>query len=499
MQAKAKVISMPGQDDQFSSPIPHKPDSEAGALGCILLASEVAPERLPELFQEFQPQLLHDLRHRIIYKVLVGIHTSGGLPNVTTVRERLDEMGQLDAVGGLSYVAGLPSRTPSVLHFETFLGDLREVSKRRALQSIASRVLDMAVDMSGKLDVDGVLVDLQEIVTGLNGRDDLEATLLNRRFNQTVKPQPLRAIYTLANAPVCTPGNLSTITAGVKNGKSAAIGAMIAGAMLPDGWKADTLGFVSRNERGLALVHIDTEQSPDDYWHLLDRARRRAKLEAVPGWLHSYYLTGLPPKECWALTKRIIDHAAQQCGGIHSILIDGVADLVNDVNDPGECNPLVAELHGLAIKYDTPILGVIHFNPGTAKSRGHLGSQLERKAETNLMLEKEGETTVIWSEKQRRAPILKATGPRFRWSDEAGMHVSCESLGEQKVSAKVEQYRLEVEDAFADKPAMRYGELVATVKNGLTVSQRTAERRVADYVTHKLVKKSFANLWEKSF
>jgi hypothetical protein len=34
------------------------------------------------------------------------------------------------------------------------------------------------------------------------------------------------------------------------------------------------------------------------------------------------------------------------------------------------------------------IVGVIHFNPGGEKTRGHLGSQLERKAETNLRLDK---------------------------------------------------------------------------------------------------------------
>ena len=71
---------------------------------------------------------------------------------------------------------------------------------------------------------------------------------------------------------------------------------------------------------------------------------------------------------------------------------------------------------------------MIHFNPGSEKSRGHLGSQLERKAETNLILEKnKDEVTRIYSVKNRRAGIPKSEGPCFRYDEESRLHITCES------------------------------------------------------------------------
>jgi hypothetical protein len=328
---------------------------------------------------------------------------------------------------------------------------------------------------------------------------ELREKLTRCRYDQHTKPVEALPVYTLAGIPILTPANLGAITAGVKNGKSATIGAMLAAPIVPSGWRADTLSFGSRNDRGLALVHFDTEQSPFDHWTQIDRARRRAKVETIPEWVQSFCLTGMPADECWFAIKQALSDAAHKFGGIHSVLIDGVADAVRDVNDAEESGARVAELHALAIQFNAPIVGVIHFNPGSEKVRGHLGSQLERKAETNLVLEKDGDTTVIWSAKQRRAPILKEYGPRFRWSDEAGMHVSCESLAATRDSEKVEQYRRELDDVFSERPSMRYSDLKSTVMSVTGKVERTAERRLSDYVKFNLIKKSAVNLWTKGF
>jgi hypothetical protein len=193
---------------------------------------------------------------------------------------------------------------------------------------------------------------------------------------------------------------------------------------------------------------------------------RRAGVDSPPAWLASYGLAGFSAQELRrALVDRVKD--ASNRGGIFAVIIDGTADLVNDVNDAKECNPFVAELHALAISHDCPIINVVHENPGKdgGKMRGHLGSQLERKAESNLRLKKSDEITVVFSEKMRKAPILEKDGPRFRWSDEAADHVSCETAGKTKDDAKREALREEAESAFveAKKDALSWREMVAIV------------------------------------
>jgi hypothetical protein len=88
-------------------------------------------------------------------------------------------------------------------------------------------------------------------------------------------------------------------------------------------------------------------------------------------------------------------------------------------NDPDEAFAFIEEWQQLADKYQMVIVCVRHENPGseTGKTRGHLGSQLERKAESNLRLLKEDIVTVIYREKSRGAHIPKDKGPRFHWSD----------------------------------------------------------------------------------
>jgi hypothetical protein len=284
----------------------------------------------------------------------------------------------------------------------------------------------------------------------------------------------------------------------VKTGKSAVVGAMVASAMAGED-SGCTLGFTSCNPKKLALLSFDSEQSPDDHWHQNARALRRAGLQEPPPWLYSYCLTGLGSKRAWECVKEAIRIAADQHVGVHSILIDGVADLVADVNDPAESNDFIAELHEVAIERVCSIIGVIHFNPGGEKTRGHLGSQLERKAETNLRLDKSDQVTTIWSDKQRRAPIPKGSGPCFAWDETAGMHVTVESTELSKTRARDEAKReallVLAEDAFEGHPSMRYSDIVSTVKKLLSVAHRTAERKVEEMAKLTVIRKAVAGLY----
>jgi hypothetical protein len=148
-------------------------------------------------------------------------------------------------------------------------------------------------------------------------------------------------------------------------------------------------------------------------------------------------LTGLEPQRVQKALVMVMRDAAKRFGSVHAVLLDGVADLVADVNDAKESNGLVTQLHALAIEFDCSIIGVIHLNPGNSdKTRGHLGSQLERKTEANLKLERKDGKTVVWADRNRRAPIPMESGPCFIWSDEAEMHISTGALGRLKQEVK---------------------------------------------------------------
>ena len=359
---------------------------------------------------------------------------------------------------------------------------------------------------------------MKDLIEDLNGRDVPEAeadaaakteTILQaRRFNPAVKPPTGSVLFTLnvngKTIGVATTGNLVAVLAQVKAGKTAALGAMQACIMLPENSEADCFGFKSSNLKGLAVLSFDTEQSPADHWEQVQSILRRAGLltDAPPPWFYSYSLAGLDLGQRLKCIEKGIELAKKECGGIHSVFIDGGADCVSNVNDPVESNAYIARLHGLAIEHVCVIVCALHFNPGdAAKARGHFGSELERKAETNLRLDKdEREITEIWSNKNRKAGIPKRKGPCFQWSDAAGMHVSVESKGSRVDKEKSETLAMLADDIFRKRPAMSYSDIVAylTAKKGLKLAERTAARRISELSRLGLIEKSAVGLWTPS-
>lgn len=268
---------------------------------------------------------------------------------------------------------------------------------------------------------------------------------------------------------------------------------------------ADCLGFMSENPKGFAVLHLDTEQSPFDHAELVRLTSRRAG-HPLPPWLLSYCLTGFRAADIRRAIPLLMEQAQKQFGGIHSAFVDGVADAADDVNDPKESGALVAEFHALAIRFDCTLVSAIHLNPGSDfKTRGHLGSQLERKAETNLQIEKADEFCTLFASKNRHAPILKSSGPRFAWDNESQMHRSIESQQDAKENLEFDELTAVFKSAFETRPAMSYSDLTDAVistrkttdKKRVSVAPRTAERKIARAVTLGIIKKTFAGLYER--
>lgn len=309
--------------------------------------------------------------------------------------------------------------------------------------------------------------------------EKIRRLLSARAFDMNREPPPLRPVFELGGVVICTPGNLTAITAQAKVGKSALVSALTAASMTdPSNEEADLLTAKGFNAHGKGLLYFDTEQSPDDFWHAVNRAKRRACVDFVPDWLHAYSIADLPAGIGRKAVSVAMEDAAAMHGGVFAVIIDGVADLVLDVNSAEECNGIVAELHMLAIKHDCPILGVIHKNPGSEKVRGHLGSQLERKAETNLTLDKEDGVTVVWSAKQRRAPIDKKTGPRFAWSDQLKMHVTVPAAEFQSAKPRaLADLEVLVAEIFEGGKRFRYSEIVREIERARDRPTSTAKKQ----------------------
>lgn len=320
----------------------------------------------------------------------------------------------------------------------------------------------------------------------------VEAALASRSFDLSNPPAVPVPLLRLGEHVICTPGNISNIQAPAKAGKSAVVGAIMAAVF--DGCRqgSDTLGFLAENPAGKALIHLDTEQSRHDHHALVLRSLSRARLDAPPGWFISISAADMSIPERLAALDVLVEKAGRPHGGVFAVIVDGIADLVFDPNESAECFALVAYLHALAIKHDCAILTVLHENPGSVegKTRGHLGSQLERKAETNLRLAKDANgITTIFAERARHAHIPKDAGACFEWNKSAGMHTSCGTAKEIKADMKAAKAREEAAAVFLSGESFAFTELRDAIAERLAVADRTATRRIQSWLVEGAIVK----------
>lgn len=102
---------------------PHSVEAEQGVLGCILLAPNecmgTCIEKLHAVGEEF-----YDLRHRHLYQALSAMYDRRDPIDLLSVQQMLRDKQQLEAIGGLAYLAQLPDCVPSAANLDHYLGIL---------------------------------------------------------------------------------------------------------------------------------------------------------------------------------------------------------------------------------------------------------------------------------------------------------------------------------------------------------------------------------------
>ena len=309
-------------------------------------------------------------------------------------------------------------------------------------------------------------------------------SLLDSRRVSLAKPflVPVPALL-LQGQSIATAGNLCAISGQAKAGKSAAVASMVASLISPSG-EGDFLGFSSPPSDGKIVLVFDTEQSPHDAWSLQNRILKRAGLSAQPDSLEHFYLLDLSPAERLAAVLAGTRRAAAR-GSVLAVVVDGVADLLEDVNDAAASNAVIGDLIALAVEIAAPVVVVVHENPDPtgkgSKGRGHLGSSLERKSESNLRIQKGADgVSVIFSEKCRQASIPMAKGSRFTWCDDAQMHVSTTAATDERKERAKEIEQFDLDQFFRSSGSaggLPHAELINTIAEVCALKPGGARKR----------------------
>ena len=299
-------------------------------------------------------------------------------------------------------------------------------------------------------------------------------------LDYNVPPPTQVPVVSVNDVPIGTKGNLLAITGPEGSGKSNFLGALLAGTLCPEYRDIDTLGTdIMPNTQGQAVLYYDTEQSDEQLYKNTRRIFNRAERKRVPAWFKTYGLVGMQRQDRLRSILRSMDHFYYQYGGIHLVIIDGIADLLSGVNDEDASVNLVEEVFRLAAIYNCCIVVALHLSPSGYKLRGHLGSEIQRKAAGIISIEKDQnpQFSVIKALKVRSGSPMNIPEMLVEWDNEKHLHVLYGEKPKTKFSdKKLAEIRGVAIKLFQSNTQMLYREFVNGLSTECNVTISTAEK-----------------------
>ena len=397
-----------------------------------------------------------------------------------------------------------------------FLYDMDETGKRESARQCetfsAHKTMRMELPLAGTKDEK----DISDYFRLGNTTEDFKKLIsecLEKTYTQTIMilnsceinyenpPDKSKTVVSVNDVPLGTYDNLFCITGGEGTGKSNYVSAIISGTLLPENSEhaPDLLGLdVCPNTKNKVVLHYDTEQSEYQLHKNIGKTLRRAGISYMPDFYRPVFLAALSRKERLQLIKDSMDLYHHRFGGIHLVVIDGIADLIRSANDETESIAIVDELYRLAGIYNTCILCVLHFVPNGIKLRGHIGSELQRKAAAILSIEKDENPSlsVVKALKVRDGSPLDVPMMLFGWDKEKEMHAyRGEKSQEDKEKRKHTELSQIAKEVFRLHERLSYNELATQIMQTVDVKDRTAKNYISYMKTNEIITQDNNNFY----
>lgn len=232
------------------------------------------------------------------------------------------------------------------------------------------------------LGIDKILKDIEETA--------LESIAFRKSFlidpDEEIQPPQtawgLKNIKDEAVSILGTLGNFSLIIGKAKAKKSFFINIAVSCALSNEPILNRFIGGLPANQN--QVLYFDSEQSK---YHVQLAVRRICRQLGVqrPLNLSTYHLRSLTPAE----RLKLIEEEIYSNDKIGIVVIDGIKDLITSINDEAEATMIASKLLKWTEERNIHIITVLHVNKSDNNARGHIGTELNNKAETVLSVTKE--------------------------------------------------------------------------------------------------------------
>lgn len=141
----SKPVPIDRETAQLKVP-PHSLEAEQSVLGALMIDNNLW-DAVSEVLIDKD---FYRHEHKLLFRTMTKLVESGSPLDVITLSEALSKLNELEAVGGLNYLAELAKNTPSVSNVRAYANIVRERSVLRQLVSVANEIADDAFDTGGR-------------------------------------------------------------------------------------------------------------------------------------------------------------------------------------------------------------------------------------------------------------------------------------------------------------------------------------------------------------
>jgi len=358
---------------------PNSIESEQSVLGGVML-DNTAWDKIADLIVASD---FYRKDHRIIFAGIAALAEDSRPCDVITVSEYLDNRGELEAAGGLEYLATLANETPGAANCRAYAKILRERSTLRALIAAGNEISGSAYTTEGRSASE--LVDeaerrvfeiaekgargkvgfkpLKNILPAAVDRIDLlhqsdgsitgVSTGYNKFDEMTAGLQPGDLII-IAGRP-----SMGKTTLAVNIAENAAIGGKVPTAIFSMEMPSQQLAFRMISSLGrVDQTHLRTGNFPDEDWSRINTAVQL--MSDAPIYIDD--TPAMSPTEIRARARRL-----KREHGLGLIVIDYLQLMQvhgNTENRATEISEISRSLKALAKELEVPVIALSQLNRG---------------------------------------------------------------------------------------------------------------------------------------
>lgn len=374
--------------------VPHSREAEEATIGAVL----IDPGSYPELAAILKPADFYIRRHGWIWQAFEHLTERGDPLDFLTISGELTRMGQLDEIGGPSYLTALLNQVPSSLNAATYARKVKDAASKRGMLAAANEIATLAYNprVTSEEATARALEAIQE-----NAGSTQEITL--RTDADALEPHPPRQ-WVVEN--LIMEKTLTILYADAGSKKTYICLALAESVCHGLPWLAYTT-------HPAPVLYLDEENGEDE---IDDRLKQvLGGLICLPS-QRFYYVSyaGLlldNPADCLRI-KALIERT-----GAKLVIFDSLQDfMVGDENSKQDTQPIFTALKKLTNQTGAAILAQHH----AGKSGDYRGSTTI-KGNVDLMLEvtstDDSDLITFKSKKNRKGTPVKFTAEAIWWDD----------------------------------------------------------------------------------